>query len=147
VRLDDYHQAQAVGVMNYWVYFNSRQQGDLRWVWPRVRDHLTRCGVLIGSTGIKIRPYRPPTALCPGYIQARSRKIEVDCRQSSGSCTIDGREEKQAPVRADNPRPLLPHRCLENGALFFCLAAERIHRGPSSSKPQPFCVRLDLSAC
>ena len=21
--LDDYHQAQAVGVMNYWVYFNS----------------------------------------------------------------------------------------------------------------------------
>jgi hypothetical protein len=22
--LDDYHQAQAIGVMNYWVYFNSR---------------------------------------------------------------------------------------------------------------------------
>lgn len=31
-RLDDYHQAQAVGVMNYWVYFNSRpvpQPADL----------------------------------------------------------------------------------------------------------------------
>ncbi|MFJ5699001.1 helicase C-terminal domain-containing protein [Arthrobacter sp. NPDC093139] len=30
--LDDYHQAQAVGVMNYWVYFNSRpvpQPADL----------------------------------------------------------------------------------------------------------------------
>jgi superfamily II DNA or RNA helicase len=23
-KLDDYHQAQAVGVMNYWVYFNSK---------------------------------------------------------------------------------------------------------------------------
>lgn len=30
--LDDYHQAQAVGVMNYWVYFNSKpkvQPADL----------------------------------------------------------------------------------------------------------------------
>ena len=35
-KLDDYHQAQAVGVMNYWVYFNSspvpqaRRPGHLR---------------------------------------------------------------------------------------------------------------------
>ena len=31
-KLDDYHQAQAVGVMNYWVYFNSKpvpQPADL----------------------------------------------------------------------------------------------------------------------
>ncbi|MFD4256042.1 hypothetical protein ACFWQL_40505 [Amycolatopsis thermoflava] len=31
-RLDDYHQGQAVGVMNYWAYFNSRpvpQPADL----------------------------------------------------------------------------------------------------------------------
>jgi Rad3-related DNA helicase len=31
-KLDDYHQAQAVGVMNYWVYFNARpvpQPADL----------------------------------------------------------------------------------------------------------------------
>jgi superfamily II DNA or RNA helicase len=25
-KLDDYHQAQAVGIMNYWVYFNSKPE-------------------------------------------------------------------------------------------------------------------------
>ncbi|MHB1597069.1 MAG: DEAD/DEAH box helicase [Streptosporangiaceae bacterium] len=186
-RLDDYHQAQAVGVMNYWVYFNSRpvpQPADLvifddahlaeqplsglqtlripdkpgparklyrticdlvvahtdayaglqamrdgvarldlppellsfsdwaavaaaardaidasplvadvavrgeteevkaevkklrdeiKWVWPKVREHLTRCGVLIGPSGIEVRPYHPPTALNAGYSHARQR--------------------------------------------------------------------------
>lgn len=162
-KLDDYHQAQAVGVMNYWVYFNSkpvpkpadlvifddahlaeqplsslqtlripdklgparvlyrtvcdlvvahtdaypglqamrdgtarpgtppellsfsdwaaiataardaveasRYVGDkeIEYVWPKVRDHLGRCGVLIGPSGIEIRPYHPPTALNAGY--------------------------------------------------------------------------------
>ena len=168
-RLDDYHQAQAVGVMNYWVYFNTKpvpkpadlvifddahlaeqplsslqtlripdkpgpprklyrticdlviahtdaypglqamrdgtalpgtppellsfsdwaavstaardaisqsayvEDKDVRYVWPRVRDHLNRCGVLIGSSGIEIRPYHPPTALNSGYSQAKQR--------------------------------------------------------------------------
>jgi hypothetical protein len=168
-RLDDYHQAQAVGVMNYWVYFNSRpvpqpadllifddahlaeqplsslqtfripdkpgpagelyrticdlvvahtgaypglramrdgtaqwgtppellsfsdwaaisaaacdtieqsphvQDKEAKWVWPPVRDHLNRCGVLIGSSGIEIRPYHPPTTLNSGYSQAKQR--------------------------------------------------------------------------
>jgi len=168
-KLDDYHQANAVGVMNYWVYFNSKpvpQPADLvifddahlaeqplsslqtlripdkkgpardlyraicqlavtrtdgypglpamrngtaapgtppellsftdwsaildearaaienseyakekefKWVWPKVRDHLARCGVLIGSTSIEIRPYHPPTALNFGYSRAKQR--------------------------------------------------------------------------
>ncbi|HTS99362.1 MAG TPA: hypothetical protein VMI33_22355 [Streptosporangiaceae bacterium] len=154
-KLDDYHQAQVVGVMNYWVYFNSRpvpkpadlvtfddahlaelplsslqtlripdaagpprtlyrticdlviahtdaypglqamrdgtalpgtppellsfsdwtavstaardaisqsayaEDRDVRYTWPTVRDHLNRSGVLIGSSGIEIRPYHP----------------------------------------------------------------------------------------
>jgi len=168
-KLDDYHQAQAVGVMNYWVYFNSKPvpkpadlvifddahlaeqplsslqtlripdklgpgrelyrtvcdlvvahtdaypglqamrdgtarpgtppellsfsdwaaiataardaveaspyvgDKDIKYVWPKVRDHLSRCGVLVGPSGIEIRPYHPPTALNPGYSQARQR--------------------------------------------------------------------------
>ena len=172
-KLDDYHQAHAVGVMNYWVYFNSNpvpQPADLvifddahlaeqplsglqtlripdklgparqlyqticelvvahtdaypglramldgtarpgtppellsfsdwaaiagpardaiatsllvtdhdlkdemRYVWPKVRDHLTQCGVLIGPSGIEIRPYHPPTALNPQYSRTKQR--------------------------------------------------------------------------
>ncbi|MEW2160464.1 DEAD/DEAH box helicase family protein [Streptomyces sp. NPDC007189] len=172
-KLDDYHQAQAVGVMNYWVYFNSspvpqpadlvifddahlaeqplsglqtlripdkpgpcRQlyrticelvvghtdaypglramvagtalpgtppellsfsdwaaiagpardaieasplvtdrdlKDELRYVWPTVRYHLTQCGVLIGPSGIEIRPYHPPTALNSQYSKAKQR--------------------------------------------------------------------------
>lgn len=168
-KLDDYHQARAVGVMNYWVYFNSRpvpqpadviifddahlaeqplsglqtlripyksgaarelyqticelvvahtdaypglramldgtaQRGtppellsfsdwaaiaapardaieasplatedDIRYVWPTVRDHLTRCGVLIGPSGVEIRPYHPPTVLNAQYSRAKQR--------------------------------------------------------------------------
>ena len=155
-KLDDYHQASAVGVMNYWVYFNNKpvvqpadvvifddthlaeqplsslqtleipytsgpaaictvqyarlrlpvrssirlramQDGtappgtppellsfydwslicddvaaeidrseygrgrDVKWVWPKVCERLERCGVLIGSSAIEIRPYHPPT--------------------------------------------------------------------------------------
>ena len=166
-KLDDYHQAQVLGIMNYWVYFNSKpvpkpadvvifddahlaeqplsslqtlripdkkgparklyrdvcnlviahtdayaglramqdgmaapgtppellsfsdwsaisgpvrdaiesssfvEDDEVRWVWPAVRDHLDRCGVLIGSSGIEIRPYHPPTSLNPGYSQAK----------------------------------------------------------------------------
>ncbi|MFF7543372.1 DEAD/DEAH box helicase family protein [Streptomyces canus] len=172
-KLDDYHQARAVGVMNYWVYFNSspvpkpadlvifddahlaeqplsglqtlripdklgpaRQlyrticelvvahtdaypglramldgtaqpgtppellsfrdweaiaaptrdvieasplitdralKDEAMYVWPAVRDHLTQCGVLIGPSGIEIRPYHPPTALNSQYSRAKQR--------------------------------------------------------------------------
>ncbi|NDJ90740.1 DEAD/DEAH box helicase family protein [Mycolicibacter kumamotonensis] len=168
-KLDDYHQAQAVGVMNYWVYFNSKpvpqpadlvifddahlaeqplsalqtlripdrpgpardlyqtvcdlmivhtdaypglhamrdgtarpgtppelfafndwaaiastvraaieaspwvEDNEIKYVWPRMRDFLDRCGVLIGPTGIEMRPYHPPTALNAGYSQAKQR--------------------------------------------------------------------------
>ncbi|MBA0127286.1 DEAD/DEAH box helicase family protein [Haloechinothrix sp. YIM 98757] len=168
-KLDDYHRAHVVAVMNYWVYFNSRpipnpadlvifddvhlaeqplsglqtlripdkqgparelyrticqlvtahtdaypglyamlegtaQAGDppqllsfrdwaaianpirdaieasafvdedeIKYVWPTVREHLTRCGVLIGPSGIEIRPYHPPTALNSWYSQAKQR--------------------------------------------------------------------------
>ncbi|MCK9876968.1 DEAD/DEAH box helicase family protein [Frankia sp. Ag45/Mut15] len=167
--LDDYHQAQAAAVMNYWVYFNAKpvpQPADLllfddahlaeqplsglrtvripnrpgaarklyraicelvlaqsdaysglrgmldgiarfdvppellsftdwaaivhpvrdavekspfasddeiKYVWPEVRDQLGRCGVLIGPSGIEIRPYHPPTTLNAGYRHAKQR--------------------------------------------------------------------------
>jgi hypothetical protein len=169
--LDDYHQAQAVGVMNYWVYFNSsprvepadlvifddahlaeqplaglftlrvsrgsgggrtlyetlcdlvlqhapdsypslkalrdgaappgsppelvafndwaaiatgaadaigdseylQQSFDARVVWRTLAPALTRCGVLVGPTGIEIRPYHPPTQTVPGYARAGHR--------------------------------------------------------------------------
>ncbi len=168
-KLDDYHQAQAVGVMNYWVYFNSRpvpqpadlvifddahlaeqplsslqtlripdkpgaardlyrticdlviahteayaglramrdgtarpgappellafsdwaaivssvrdaievspllEDSEVKWVWPKLRDNLTRCGVLIGASGVEMRPYHPPTSLNAGYSKAKQR--------------------------------------------------------------------------
>ena len=46
---------------------------EIKYVWPKVRDHLSRCGVLIGPSGIEIRPYHPPTALNAGYSQAKQR--------------------------------------------------------------------------
>jgi hypothetical protein len=42
-------------------------------VWPRVRPHISACGVLIGPTAIEIRPYNPPTQTLPGYSHARQR--------------------------------------------------------------------------
>ena len=169
--LDDYHQAQAVGVMNYWVYFNSSprvepadivifddahlaeqplagmftlriarktaggralyetlcdlvlqnapdsypllkplrdgaappgsppeliafnewsaiagsgsnaidesefiaQNFDARIVWRSLAPYITRCGVLVGPTGIEIRPYHPPTQTLPGYSRSSQR--------------------------------------------------------------------------
>jgi hypothetical protein len=168
-KLDDYHQANAIGVMNYWVYFNSKpvvqsadlvifddahlaeqplssmqtlripftigpprelyraicttaithttgypglramldgtappgappellsfrdwalisddvadeidrseygQDRDVRWVWPKIRERIDRCGVLIGSSAIEIRPYHPPTTVNSGYTKAKQR--------------------------------------------------------------------------
>lgn len=168
-QLDDYHQAQALGVMNYWVYFNSKpvpqpadlviyddahlaeqplsglrtiripttkgaardlyrticdlaaahtdaypglramrdgtarpgtapellsfadwsaiaspvrdaieaspfsEDAQIKHVWPGVRDFLERCGVLIGSSGIEIRPYHPPTTLNKWYGGSKQR--------------------------------------------------------------------------
>jgi hypothetical protein len=169
--LDDYHQAQAVGVMNYWVYFNSnprvepadmvvfddahlaeqplsglftlrisraagggrvlyeticdlvlqnspdayptlralrdgvaprgsppelvafndwaavatsvgdaigvstyvQENRDAQIVWHTLAPNLTRCGVLVGPTGIEIRPYHLPTQTVPGYTRAKQR--------------------------------------------------------------------------
>jgi hypothetical protein len=46
---------------------------DIKYVWPTVRDHLTQCGVLIGPSGIEIRPYHPPTTLNSQYSRAKQR--------------------------------------------------------------------------
>ena len=48
-------------------------QDVARFVWPRVRPHLSACGVLIGPNAIEIRPYHPPTQTLPGYRNARQR--------------------------------------------------------------------------
>jgi hypothetical protein len=48
---------------------------EIRYVWATVRDHLNRCGVLIGPSAIEIRPYHPPTTLNPWYSQAKQRII------------------------------------------------------------------------
>jgi hypothetical protein len=46
---------------------------DAKYVWPAIRDNLTRCGVLIGPSAVEIRPYHPPTQLIPGYSAAKQR--------------------------------------------------------------------------
>ncbi|NYH92949.1 DEAD/DEAH box helicase family protein [Actinopolymorpha rutila] len=203
-KLDDYHQAQAVGVMNYWVYFNSNpvpQPADLVifddahlaeqplsglqtlriptklgharllyqticelvvahtdaypglramldgtarpgtppellsfsdwaaiassardaieasplaadrelkdevfYVWPTIRDHLSRCGVLIGPSGVEIRPYHPPTALNPQYSRAKQR---IYLSATLGSMDDLGRRIGGGPVtRLSTAAPL-----------------------------------------
>ncbi|MEU7753770.1 helicase C-terminal domain-containing protein [Micromonospora sp. NPDC049171] len=52
---------------------DRRLKDEIRYVWPTVRDHLTQCGVLIGPSGIEIRPYHPPTTLNPQYSRAKQR--------------------------------------------------------------------------
>ncbi len=51
----------------------KKLRDEIKWVWPKIREHLTKCGVLIGPSGIEIRPYHPPTALNTGYSHARQR--------------------------------------------------------------------------
>lgn len=51
----------------------KKLRDEIKWVWPKVREHLAQCGVLIGPSGIEIRPYHPPTALNAGYSQAKQR--------------------------------------------------------------------------
>ena len=47
--------------------------GDAEYAWRQIREHLTRCGVLIGSSAIEVRPYHPPTALNQWYSKSRQR--------------------------------------------------------------------------
>ena len=51
----------------------KKLRDEIKWVWPTVREHLAQCGVLIGPSGIEIRPYHPPTALHDGYNKAKQR--------------------------------------------------------------------------
>jgi hypothetical protein len=51
----------------------KKLRDETKWVWPKLREHLTQCGVLIGPSGIEIRPYHPPTALNASYSQAKQR--------------------------------------------------------------------------
>jgi hypothetical protein len=217
-KLDDYHQARVVGVMNYWVYFNSRpvpqpadvvifddahlaeqplsslqtlqvpnrkgpvralyrdicdlvlahsdayaglramQEGmaapgtppellsfndwsavsgavrdaiesspfveddEARWVWPTVRDHLNRCGVLIGPSGIEVRPYHPPTALNPGYSKAKQR-IYL-------SATLGSMDDLQRRIGGAPVARLVPDQSLPAGATgerLFVLNPTRDH--------------------
>lgn len=203
-RLDDYHQAQVVGVMNYWVYFNSRpvpqpadllifddahlaeqplsglqtvripnrpgdarqlyrtvcslvsartdayaglpamhdgtalpgtppellsfsdwaavmspvrdavdaspfsNENEVKWVWPTVRERLDRCGVLIGPSGIEIRPYHPPTQLNAGYSQAKQR-IYL-------SATLGSMDDLQRRVGGERVVRLVPDTPLPSGS-------------------------------
>lgn len=203
-KLDDYHQASAVGVMNYWVYFNSRpvvkpadlvifddahlaeqslsslqtlsipyklgpardlyravckiavtrtvgypglramqdgtappgtppellsfhdwsiisdgvaaeidtseygQDRDVGWVWPRVRERLDRCGVLIGPSAIEIRPYHPPTTINTGYSRAQQR-IYL-------SATLGSMDDLQRRIGSQRITRLVPSQPLPTGA-------------------------------
>ena len=42
-------------------------------MWRTLAPALTRCGVLVGPTGIEIRPYHPPTQTVSGYARATHR--------------------------------------------------------------------------
>jgi hypothetical protein len=46
---------------------------DARIVWRTLAPALTRGGVLVGPTGIEIRPYHLPTQTVPGYARAGQR--------------------------------------------------------------------------
>ena len=60
--------ADAIGGSDY-----LEQNYDARVVWRTLAPALTRCGVLVGPTGIEIRPYHPPTQTVSGYARATHR--------------------------------------------------------------------------
>lgn len=218
-KLDDYHQAHAVGVMNYWVYFNSKPipqpadlvifddahlaeqplsglhtlripdkpghareiyrticelvvahtdaypglramldgtarpgtppellsfsdwaaiaspardaveasplvgEDEIKYVWPTVREHLGRCGVLIGPSGIEIRPYHPPTALNSWYSRARQR-IYL-------SATLGSMDDLQRRVGSGPVARLVTAQPLPPGAT----GERRLVLNPSSEQP------------
>lgn len=60
--------AEAIGESDY-----LEQSYDAQVVWRTLAPALTRCGILVGPTGIEIRPYHPPTETVPGYARATHR--------------------------------------------------------------------------
>lgn len=46
---------------------------ESRYIWPRVRDHLSKCCVIVSPTAIEIRPYLPLTTLNESYTGATQR--------------------------------------------------------------------------
>jgi hypothetical protein len=86
----------------------KRFREEVKWVWPKVREHLTDCGVLIGPSGIEIRPYHPPTALNPGYSRAKQR-IYL-------SATLGSMDDLQRRVGGCRVTRLRPERPLPPGA-------------------------------
>lgn len=86
----------------------KKVRDEAKWVWPKVREHLTHCGVLIGPSGIEIRPYHPPTALNPGYSRAKQR-IYL-------SATLGSMDDLQRRVGGGRVTRLTPEQPLPPGA-------------------------------
>lgn len=59
--------SDAVDISNY------ADSDDGRYVWRELRGRLGRCGVLIGPSAIEIRPYLPPSKICPGVSRSKQR--------------------------------------------------------------------------
>jgi hypothetical protein len=49
-------------------------EDEIRYVWPTIRDHLSRCGVLIGPSGIEIRPTTPGRRRRHGHHRAAAQQ-------------------------------------------------------------------------
>jgi hypothetical protein len=78
---------------------------DARYVWPTVREHLTQCGVLIGPSGIEIRPYHPPTTLNSWYSRAKQR---IYLSATLGATDDLQRRIGSGPVTRLTPKEPLP---------------------------------------
>ena len=98
---------------------NLELKDEMRYVWPAVRDHLTQCGVLIGPSGIEIRPYHPPTALNPPVQPRQAADLPV------GHPRLDGRPPAPSRGRVGHPPD---HRNLA--------AAWRDRRAAAGAQPQ-----------
>lgn len=63
--------ASAADVIGHSDYLGHSFDGQI--VWRTLRPALTRCGVLVGPSGIETRPYYPPTQTVPGYARSSHR--------------------------------------------------------------------------
>jgi len=124
---------QAVELIERSTYATTEEG---RFVWPELRGRLTRCGVLIGASGIEIRPYMPPTRTFAGVSESKQRIY-----MSATLGTMDDLERRLGlgPItRIDVPAELQQS---DTGQRLFAL-----NWGDDDSLTQPFVqMILDLA--
>ncbi len=94
----------------------KKLRDEIKWVWPKVREHVTHCGVLIGPSGIEIRPCHLPTALNAGYSQAKQRMAWMALANARAVTITPSWDASSSSSNTMRSSLLWPEKCTTWGA-------------------------------